>query len=68
MIIRIKEEAMNKYKIEVLRKVGSKWYWRLKSGNGRILAHSETYVSMQQALDTATRVAKALGCSLFVGK
>jgi len=51
------------YKIELV-KGRNKWYWKLKSHNGRILAHSETYSSRFQAKKTAIALACALGCSI----
>lgn len=52
-------------KIEVLKKPGSKWFWRLISKNGRTLAHSETYSSKTKANKTAERVANALSIGLL---
>ena len=52
---------LNPYNIEVIRSKG-KWYWRLKSHNGRILAHSEKYSSRGSALLTAKRLAEHLKC------
>lgn len=40
------------YHIQVIKKSG-RWYWRLKSRNGRILAHSEMYSSRGMARKTA---------------
>lgn len=49
------------YQLEVLRKGRhngrrGRWYWRLKSYQGRILAHSETYSNKGLAVKTANRV------------
>lgn len=49
------------YKIEILKKKkGSKYYWRIKARNGKILAHSETYNSKQAARKTAVNVSYKL--------
>ena len=45
------------YIIEVILK---KKYWRMKAGNGEILAHSETYKTLQATRKTAKRVAKGI--------
>jgi uncharacterized protein YegP (UPF0339 family) len=51
---------MNKgWTIELQRKRFA-WYWRIVAVNGRVLAHSETYVRRSSALKTAQRLAKAL--------
>ena len=52
---------LNPYKIEVRRSQG-KWYWRILSHNGRILAHSEKYSAKGAAFLTAQRLAKRLKC------
>ena len=43
-------------KLEVLKGRSGKWYWRIKSPNGRILCHSELYSSKQKAVQTARLV------------
>lgn len=44
------------YIIEVfLRK--KKYYWRLKAGNGKVLAHSEIYNTKQSVRHTARKLA-----------
>ena len=51
------------YIVQVLQKcVGSKWYWRLRSRNGRTLAHSENYSHRSLAAKTAKRIAMRLNC------
>lgn len=44
----------------VEQNVNSCWYWKLRAGNGEILAHSEAYTSSQWAWDAATQIAKQL--------
>lgn len=41
-----------KYRVEVLCNK-KKWYWRIVSANGNILAHSETYSRQDAAEKTA---------------
>ena len=55
----------NYYKIEVIRSRGT-WYWRLKSFNGNILAHSEKYSGRVAAMSTAKKLAQKLRCKLEV--
>ena len=43
-------------KIEMLKNKKSKWFWRIKANNGKILAHSESYNSKQACRKTADRV------------
>jgi len=40
-------------KIEMLKNKKSKWFWRIKANNGKILAHSESYNSKQACRKTA---------------
>jgi len=42
------------------------YWWRIKAGNNKVLAHSETYTRKQNCLKTARPVAKRLGCPLVV--
>ena len=44
-----------KYKIKVLKKRKG-WYWRIEHRNGHVLAHSETYNSLNKARQTAERL------------
>ena len=37
------------------------WYWKLVGSNGRTLGHSEQYSSKAKAVQTAKRVAAAIG-------
>ena len=52
------------YKVEMVRKYGKRWFWRLKSNNGKTLAHSETYTNKSGASKIATKLAKDLKCKL----
>lgn len=36
------------------------WFWKVKAGNGEILAHSEGYASSQACMETAAAIAKQL--------
>lgn len=44
------------WKVVVLKGKSGKWHWHLKSGNGRILAASETYSSFHEASEMANKV------------
>lgn len=46
-------------KIVVQRNKRGKWYWKIVSKNGRILAHSESYSTKKDCLDTAHKVLMA---------
>lgn len=48
-----KEGGMIKFRIEVKRHPGGKWFWHLKTRNGEILASSEIYSSKQKAMKMA---------------
>jgi len=48
---------MTMYIIEVILK---KKYWRMKAGNGEILAHSETFKRLQSTVKIAKKVAKGI--------
>lgn len=48
--------------IEILKGKSGKWYWRLKSKNGRILASSETYSARKKAIDTVASVRQHFLC------
>lgn len=37
------------------------WWWALRARNGKTLAHSENYTTRRAALQTARRLARALG-------
>lgn len=50
---------MKQYVIEVTKNKWGNWFWRIKAGNNRILAHSEEYSSMGKALKTACSVSKS---------
>jgi len=54
------------YIVEVLKGKAGKWYWRLKYGNGNVLAHAETYSSKFQAKKTAHNLAMNLHKCKFV--
>ena len=51
------------YYIEVLKK-GTEYYWRIMSGNGKILAHSETYATRFGAMKTAKKLAGIMHCEI----
>ncbi len=42
------------------------WFWRIKSQNGKILCHSETYRTHQAATKTASLVQSRLKVSKLV--
>lgn len=44
------------WRVELLKGEKGTWYWRLKAGNGKVLAHSETYSSRLKARKTAWAV------------
>lgn len=50
---------MKKLHIEVLQGDAGAWYWRIKSPNGKLLAHSETYSSRRKATNTAVKIMTA---------
>ena len=54
----------SKYVIEVQESF-SAWFWRLKSVNGRTLAHSENYTTISHALKTVRKLKKVLKCKVF---
>jgi len=45
--------------IEILKNKNGKWFWRLKAGNGKVLAHSEAYASKRNCRQTATKVKRS---------
>ena len=44
------------FEIEMLRNKRKKWYFRIKSSNGQILCHSESYSSRTAARRTAAKL------------
>lgn len=65
------------WKIEIKRSLGIEmrkgkavrvvfYWWRIKAGNNKVLAHSETYTRKQNCLKTARPVAGRLGCRLVI--
>ncbi len=51
-----KEASMVKFRVEIKKNPEGKWFWHLKTRNGKILAHSENYSSRAKALKTATLI------------
>lgn len=49
------------YVFEILKNLSGQYWWRLKSGNGEILCHSETYTTYQAARDTVEKVKQNAG-------
>jgi len=45
-------------KFEVLKAAKNEWYFRIVAGNGKVLAHSETYTRKRNAVD-AVAIIKA---------
>ncbi len=43
---------------EVMKNAGGKFYWRFKTGNGEIVAHSEAYETKQGCLNGINSVKK----------
>ena len=54
------------YLVELDVSTSGLWYWRLKSRNGRTLAHSETYTRRMSAVRVAKKLAKALNCGTYI--
>ena len=46
--------------VELIHTINDLWYFRIKNRNGRILCHSEQYVSQQGAMRTARKIKSAL--------
>ena len=60
-------KKLNKdYLIELDVATSGQWYWRLKSRNGRTLAHSETYKRRISAVKVMKKLAKALNCGAYI--
>lgn len=51
-------------KVEILKGLKGKWYWRIKGRNGKILAASETYSTKAMAVKTFLKVREELSCGL----
>lgn len=52
--------------IEVLKNKNKKYYWRIVSGNNRVLAHSEEYSKRGSAVKTAEMVAEQANLSVYI--
>ena len=54
------------YIVEIMRsdKYKRQWWWHIKSGNGRVLAHSEMYTTRPSAYRVAKKIAIALKAEL----
>ena len=51
---------------QILRAVNSQFYWRIVAANGQVLAHSETYINKQDAINAIYLVkADAAAAPLF---
>ncbi|NQT91457.1 MAG: YegP family protein [Lentisphaerae bacterium] len=53
----------------VTEQIGWRWWWRLKGGNGEIMAHSsQNFTRKDSCLRSAQTVADALGTDVRVRK
>jgi uncharacterized protein YegP (UPF0339 family) len=53
-----------RYRVELYRNVitGQYWWTLVAAGNGKMLAHSESYTTRRAAIDTVGGLVAALGC------
>lgn len=54
-----------KFKIQVIRNSRNRWFWRIKSTNGKTLCHSENYNTKSAALNTVKTLKENLKNSIL---